>query len=243
VKQLEQRVESLIDLITANNAGNTATTTDKAVQPRASEPAQVTPPQTETSPDTVDGTVPTLYPIGPSEAPTFQPYDPVAAGVIGEHHANDLLEEFRTHFVLNFPFVIIDDAAASTLRHKQPFLFHAIMAVTAYETPEIQCVLGDEFRRQIARTIEYSCKSLDILQGLLIYAAWYHTFYHPKTQQMAIIVQLCVALVQDFGFTSNRKEKAPLSSRLQFQGANSTRPEDVIAGKRAFLGTYFLAVT
>ncbi|KAL6702475.1 hypothetical protein ACN47E_001630 [Coniothyrium glycines] len=247
VKQLEKRVESLIDLITVNNGGSTATSKDHNHSTERSndpEPPQLTPPTTGPSSNTSnDGIKPPSISVDPFEMGSFPPYDPIKAGVISEERANRLVSEFKNSFTSNFPFVVLDDdATASTLRHQQPFLLHAVLAVASYETPVIQCVLGDEFRRQIAQTVEHSCRSLEILQGLLVYLAWYHTFYHPKTQQMALIVQMCVALVQDLALTSNRKQKAVLSSRMQYQGAVLTKPEDFIASKRALLGTFYMSV-
>ncbi|KAF1935721.1 hypothetical protein EJ02DRAFT_415320, partial [Clathrospora elynae] len=141
--------------------------------------------------------------------------------------------------MISFPFVVVE-ADALKLRQQQPFLFHAIMTATTGTTPHIQCVLGDEFKRQIAYSIEHSKKSLEVLQGLLVYGAWYTAFYRPATQQIAIIVQLCVALVQDLEFSSNQKKRVRPAAMKQYEQAV---PSDPLAGKRAFLGTYFLAVT
>jgi hypothetical protein len=107
-----------------------------------------------------------------SDPPTFQAYDPVEAGVIDEQYAYRVVEEFKTSFVTNFPFVLVETDAA-TLRQQQPFLFHAILTVAVYDSPRIQCFLGAELRRQVARIIEHSRKTLEVLQGLLIYGAWY----------------------------------------------------------------------
>lgn len=227
VKQLETRVETLIELL-ANQGGSNNTT---AVPAKNGSPLMhLTPSDSNPRSDaSIAKHSPPAEPTNICSEPNGSStgYDPIEEGIIEERHAYRLVQEFKTAFVEAFPFVLVV-ADPQTLRQKQPFLFHAILAVTSHETPRIQYLLGDELRRQIALIIEHSRKSLEILQGLLVYAAWYHPFYHPMNQQIAIIIQLCVAYVQDLGFSSNQKQK---------------KADDPLPGKRAFLGTYFLTIT
>lgn len=173
-----------------------------------------------------------------TDSTAFQSFDPVTAGIIEAEHADRLLTRFRTSFVRAFPFVIPEPDSA-LLRRQQPFLFHAILAVTSYDTPRIQCLLADDFRRQIASTIEQSRKSLEILQGLLVYAAWYHSFYYPANEQLSIVVQLCVGLVQDLGLSKTIKKRPDPASIFY---CNRHSKGDSAARNRAYLGTYFLTV-
>jgi hypothetical protein len=165
VRQLEQRVESLIGLISSQNVGasSATTTTDPGI-----DAAERTAPQLHTQVVTPESTAPADTPQDSGrywiEPPPFQAYDPVEAGVIDEQHAY--------HVTTSFPFVLVETDAA-TLRQERPFLFHAILTVGVYDAPQIQCFLAAELRRQLARVIEYSRKSLEILQGLLVYGAWY----------------------------------------------------------------------
>ncbi|KAH7372288.1 hypothetical protein BKA66DRAFT_572409 [Pyrenochaeta sp. MPI-SDFR-AT-0127] len=230
VKQLEQRVECLIDLISAKDVVENShkNAPCKGIVPVPDSPQSMGRTGTPNDP-------PHVY---LAEISAFQDYDPIGAGLIDEHDAIRLLAKFKTTFMVSFPFVVVD-ADAPTLRREQPFLFHAILAVTAYETPNIQYLLADELKRQIARMIEHSHKSMGMLQGLLVYTAWYHSFYHPVTQQLAIVIQLCVALVQDLGCSRNQKDKSHLTSLSSSGKSNKVDP---VAGKRAFLGTYFLTV-
>jgi hypothetical protein len=150
------------------------------------------------------------------------------------------VEEFKTSFMEFFPFVVVE-GETSELRSSQPFLFHSILTVTAWANPHLQYVLSEELRRQLARIIEHSQKGLGILQGLLVYGAWYHAFYHPATQQLAIIIQLCVAMVQDLGLSRNGKLKVGTPHMTECGVVNS-RPTGCLAEKRAYLGTFFLSV-
>ncbi|KAH8732874.1 hypothetical protein GQ44DRAFT_721115 [Phaeosphaeriaceae sp. PMI808] len=233
VRQLEQRVESLIDLIASKN--DIENLHDDAVPIQAITPESNVP----TGPAFLDPSK-DLAPTPKVEAPPFPFYDPVDAGILGEQHAYRLVREFETSFLLSFPFVVLD-VDGPTLRRQNPFLFHAILAVTAYDTPKIQYQLSEELRCQVARTIEYSHKSFGLLQGLLVYVAWYHTFYHPANQQIAIMIQLCVALVQDLGLSKNSKAK-PAKWNLPCDIVPGRSKGTPLSEKRAYLGTFFVTV-
>jgi hypothetical protein len=208
VRQLEQRVESLIGLISAKNTDGSLSTSDTPLTVQFPTPDSTTPT------DTVQNTSPhnhvTRY---WTEAEPFQAYDPVDAGVIDEQHAYRLVQEFQTSFVWAFPFVIID-VDAPTLRQREPFLFHAILTVVAYDTPPVQHKLSEQLRHEIGRVVEQSRKSLGTLQGLLVYGGWYHGFYHPANQQLTTIVQLCVALVS---LKCNTNEPTNILTSIRFK--------------------------
>lgn len=226
-------MESLIDLIAAKN---TATITSA---PQDTSPVRLVTPESTANTDSAPERSKAHSPRPWIELPEFKYWDPVDAGVVEEQHAERLVDGFKTSFVESFPFVVVDSDVA-TLRRDQPFLFHAILTVTSYSTPAIQYLLSEELRRQLARVIEYSRKSLDILQGLLVYGAWYHAFYHPASQQLAIIVQLCVALVQDLGLSRRPKTKPGKWSLADCRTQNKYKGTP--SEKRAFLGTFFLDV-
>jgi hypothetical protein len=216
--------------------------------PGKAAPDTTGPIQTVTPESSADSCVPTdnTSHVSPSEklphprldSGTIEAYDPVDAGLITQEHAYRLVDEFKKSFVWTFPFVVVDTDSV-TLRRQEPFLFHAILTVSAYDTPGMQYALSDKLKHEIGRIVEYSRKSLGILQGLLIYGGWYHGFYHPKNQQLTVVVQLCVALVQDLGLSKTITKPGRWS--LGDHGVTN-RPKGTLAEKRAFLGTYFLSV-
>lgn len=131
----------------------------------------------------------------------------------------------------------------NTLRQRQPFLFHSITAVMAYGTPSKQRLLATELKNQIAsRIIGHSHKSLEILQGLLVYGAGSYFFYQPENQQLAIVLQLCVAMVQDLGLSKNPKATMRKPNSSEDQCGTAFNTERLAAENRALLGTYFLTV-
>ncbi|PVI02420.1 hypothetical protein DM02DRAFT_701928 [Periconia macrospinosa] len=204
VKQLEQRVDSLIGLLAANGQSLEVTENIK------SEP--------------------------------FEAYDPIEAGLISEHAASKLVDEFKQSFVVSFPFVVIPPSTdVNTLRKHSPFLFLAVLTVTSYRTPELQLELANQLKSQIAiRIIEHSHKSLEILQGLLVYGSWYHFFYRPANQQLAVVIQLCVAIVQDLALSKNPKENTKKPKSIDDPLAAPPSMDRGSAGERAYLGTYYL---
>ena len=180
MKQLEQRVDTLIGSIAASGQNVDAT---KQMEGASHRPSSTTdespPPSTKDVPKPTQQSLPYITPVGtpkslgPDEEP-FVPYDPVEAGVLTADMASELLKEFGDSFIRSFPFVVIPpDTNADDLRKNCPFMFLAIMCVTSYRTPAIQRMLNAEVKEQIAiRIARLSHKSLEILQGLLIYASW-----------------------------------------------------------------------
>jgi hypothetical protein len=176
------------------------------------------------------------------EMPAYEAYDPITAGVIDEQHAVLLLHEFKTMFIFSFPFVVVTDDLP-TLRRDHPFLLHAILAVTSYASPQIQYELAAELRRQVARLVEHSQKGLGVLQGLMVYVAWYHTFYHPATQQLGLMVQMCVAMVHELDLSRNLKTRLSNLSEGRNLYSDNEKQLRSLAHHRALLGTYCLSVT
>lgn len=239
-------MDTLIDLLAANGRGANATQPREIAESPAGSAQDGTSNGlnsfTEPRQPSVFFVTPANPPcVRPSNTETFAAHDPVDAGVIEQRDAALLLRDYQSFFVNSFPFVVIPAATdANALRRQQPFLFLAIMAVTATKSPQVQEALAEEMKNQIAaRIIGRSQKSLEILQGLLVFAAFYHYFYQPERQQLSIIIHLCVAIIQDLGISKNPRDKA----RKFMSGVENEallKSERPIAEKRAFLGTFYL---
>jgi hypothetical protein len=229
MKQLEQRVETLVGLLSTtgvppgllpNTNLHTSTTTESDTTHSVELDESSLPCDT---PDTPSG----------SASDTFAPYDPVETGLLEEEETVRLLEEFRQENSKSFPFVIVESSLdAISLRREKPFLFLSIMAATTYRTPSIQCILAGIFRDQVAvRIVQSSHKGLEILQGLLVYSTYYHYYYKPVKQQLALMIQMSVAMAQEIG----------LSKKCRNRDVTDTSPALSAAENRALLGTYYLA--
>lgn len=123
-----------------------------------------------------------------AEAPKFSPHNPlwsfphlvfddiqdiISKGMVGFEQAEDFLRFFRTK-ACNFPFVLVSpQTSLDSLRREKPFLLLSILAFSAYENYKLQQVLELEIREQLSRKVIVNGeKSMDLLQGLLLYICW-----------------------------------------------------------------------
>ena len=71
------------------------------------------------------------------------------------------------------PFVVIpEEATIGSLRHDQPFLLYAILAVASREEQGLQSMLERSLRERLLKTVMIEAeKTIDLLQAFLIYLA------------------------------------------------------------------------
>jgi hypothetical protein len=110
------------------------------------------------------------------------------------------------------------------------------MAVTSFEDPILQRRLGQEIKKQICDRLVMGMEvSMDLLQGLLVFVAWYHYFCVPGKHQYFLMLHLCVNMCHELRLDLNEKGKRGLEE-AQTQGKAQTPAE-----MRALLGTYCLS--
>jgi hypothetical protein len=87
--------------------------------------------------------------------------------------AEELLKVYRDRSPF-FPFVYVPETATvSSLARTSPFLLLAILTSAAIKDPPLYHQLDHEFRRVLsAKIIVEGRKSMDFLQGLLVYVSW-----------------------------------------------------------------------
>jgi hypothetical protein len=87
--------------------------------------------------------------------------------------AEDLLSSFRGKAPF-FPFVHVPlEATIPSMSRTSPFLLLALLTATSKSDPSLHQQLDHEFRRVLSqKIIVEGQKSLDFLQGLLVYIAW-----------------------------------------------------------------------
>jgi len=93
-----------------------------------------------------------------------------------------LLDNYQVSMARYFPFVVIPlSTTAPQLRISKPFLFLSIMAVSSYQKNGQQTTLSTEIMRLLSeRMLLKGEKSLDLLQGVLVYAEWSVLVTFPK---------------------------------------------------------------
>lgn len=92
-----------------------------------------------------------------------------------DQEADTILLEFKKHMTEQFPFIVIpSDSTPRSLKYDRPLLWKAIMVAASHGDPKRQLTLGSELMEDlITRLLFRTEKSLDLLQGLLIFIAWY----------------------------------------------------------------------
>ena len=168
--------------------------------------------------------------------------DVVDRGLVALEYAHILFDRFRGRAAEQFPFVIVPPyTTLDQIRRDTPFLFLTTIATMSFDNPDLQRRLGEEIRTKIFRRLLLGYeRSLELLQGLLIYAAWYFFFYRREHQQVSLISQLCVMLVQDMGIDKavNRRGDQDTCGSREEQKPSSSHSN---AQTRAFLGTFVLS--
>jgi len=94
--------------------------------------------------------------------------------VVSDEDEDEVLHAFITEKLPFFPFVHFPaGTSAQQLKHDSPFLWLCVTAVQAKSTAR-QAVLAVRIREMAAKKVLVECqKSLELLQGLLVYLAWY----------------------------------------------------------------------
>lgn len=92
----------------------------------------------------------------------------------GDLDEETCLNIFRVYMAENIPFVIVDcRTTVQELRRDRPFLLKAIIITASYTQIDRQTRLGKEFIQELSqRMLMEGEKSLDLLQGLLVYVGW-----------------------------------------------------------------------
>jgi hypothetical protein len=93
---------------------------------------------------------------------------------LNEEVAAALLENYQASMANCFPFVVIpSNTTAQHLRISKPFLFLSVMVVSSYQKTGQQTTLSAEIMKRLSEQMLFKGeKSLDLLQGVLVYAEW-----------------------------------------------------------------------
>lgn len=147
-------------------------------------------------------------------------------------HMQMLLNTYR-HMTDFFPFVALPkDCSCRDLVQHRPVLMFAVLTVASYETVPLQQTLSREFRKVAMVKIMNGDKSLDLLQGLLVFIAWHHHYMDAQAVSVPMLLQICVGIASDLGL-----DKISTNARSPLHRED---PRDREA-KRAYLGCYYLA--
>lgn len=120
---------------------------------------------------------PLQYPtdeIAPSSIENDQSNCPKSAPKLGKDDIQRYLDKFQESQAY-LPFIRLPaNIAVEVMMKRHPFLLLGILAAMSMPDVYVHQKLDAKFKRVLSeRTIEREEKSLDLLQGLLVYLAWY----------------------------------------------------------------------
>ncbi|PYH70617.1 uncharacterized protein BO88DRAFT_424180 [Aspergillus vadensis CBS 113365] len=123
--------------------------------------------------------------------------------------AEQLLLQFRQQRAY-FPFTEVPEGTtATTMASSQPFLLLAILTVSLTRKPLLQKRLDERFRRVLSeRVIFHGEKSMDYVQGLLVYIAWRPLHIRPLSRQGSQFMQILGTMISDMKLTENVHDQA-----------------------------------
>jgi hypothetical protein len=147
-------------------------------------------------------------------------------------HMQTLLENYR-QMVEFFPFVTVPkEYSCPELVQHRPILMLAVFVAASHESTSLRRTLSREFRKVVMVKIMSGEKSLDLLQGLLVFIAWHHHYMDAQAISIPMLLQLCVIIASDLGL-----DKISTTARSPLHRQDARERE----AKRAYLGCYYLS--
>jgi len=257
VAEMEQKLENIYALLSQTSSGSEAAKEDST---DASIVASDSPPEVQkkisTYPPYLDaistyGPLPPLPEnIKPQSLPVSTvPYlvldtiqDVISKGIISFAEGEECLTSFQ-QVASSFPFVIITpQSSLEFLRREKPSLLLAILTFGSYSRPKIFDVLEHEFREMLSKKVIMNGeKSLDLLQGVLVYLNYYHLHFKIGRQQIYQLSQIAATMAVELHIHLTWQNASNIDGlAIPIPDINGPNVADEIEGKRTFLGTYYL---
>ncbi|KAE8406290.1 hypothetical protein BDV37DRAFT_280885 [Aspergillus pseudonomiae] len=149
--------------------------------------------------------------------------------VLDQKKADQLLSKFRAKSSY-FPFVTLPGNIASA-QHR--FLYLAVLTAASSDDMYLLRSLDNRFRSVLAdRVVNAGEKSLDYLQGLLVYIAWYNLHLRPRSFQSYQYLQIAISMVEDLGLDDGNITHTEVDRSSALSGSEALN---------ACLGCYYLS--
>ncbi|KAK3497660.1 uncharacterized protein B0T23DRAFT_89760 [Neurospora hispaniola] len=163
-----------------------------------------------------------------------------------------LLDTFRNVMLWHFPCVLVDhvvyninekeevkagleEATVASLARERPFVLLAVLAAaSSTRTLQGHSLYDEEFRKILGlKFVAGGERSLELLQGLAVYVAWYPFHLRPKNRQAFQYVRMAVDMVNDLELDVDPGVDELTGPR----GPSPERLEEI----RTYLATYYVA--
>ncbi|KAJ5837131.1 hypothetical protein N7447_003157 [Penicillium robsamsonii] len=163
--------------------------------------------------------------------------------------ADGFLGQFRT-MTSYFPFFVVpSQTTVLTMCKEQPFVLVAALAAATSSDRKLQKSLGDKFRTcALHAVMVHNERSLDLLNGILVYLAWYHFYYIPKKEQFNQLLHIAISMVGDLGL--NLRPADAMSAKIGLRLAHYRKVSTHSANhdeffsreaRRAYLGCFYIS--
>ncbi|KAH7211548.1 hypothetical protein DER44DRAFT_766398 [Fusarium oxysporum] len=236
-KVIEQKLDNIMALLNRER--------NQPIEPSSSLPSNgFTPAVIQTSRQDMTS-APSLH--SPASYPQQDSFINIVPGFqVSFTEAGQVLQEYMTEMLPQFPFVPLPSLDAYNLYNRKPLLLKTILWVCRPPALEAYAAFEDWFRQHVAyQTVVRMNKSLEIVQALLVFFAWNDIFFYAKSKDTSLL-QLAIGLLADLGlhkrpsttnlaFGSIVDDAADLRNDLQPQPGHSS--DD----RRAALGVYYIA--
>ncbi|KAK7587685.1 hypothetical protein V3481_010382 [Fusarium oxysporum f. sp. vasinfectum] len=154
-----------------------------------------------------------------------------------------MLETYRQEMMPLFPFVWIGlDESPEKLFQERPMLYMAIMVVTCQENIEVQQELAQNYREEIGRRIwTLTEKNLQLLQGILVFLAWYQTHW-VLGHQLSNLMYMAMSLVTELGLDKEPSSGTRTAPGVLTEITKKQEPQPVRTSdeRRCHLGVFWL---
>lgn len=149
-----------------------------------------------------------------------------------------LFSKYSKQFAPCFPFVTFPSSeTASTMRVNRSMTLQALLSVSLYQEPDIQQRAAESVAHNIKRKMmSRSHYSFDLLQSILLHLCWYHYRFRNRHQEFYLMIQYAITLCHELGIDRSPGEKRsdlPIRA-LEESTMEGSRTEQW----RALLGTY-----
>ncbi|KAI9055633.1 hypothetical protein LZ554_000577 [Drepanopeziza brunnea f. sp. 'monogermtubi'] len=153
--------------------------------------------------------------------------------------AEELLLKFREKASF-FPFVQIPlEATIPSLSRTSPFLLLAVLTAASLDDPLLHHQMNHEFRRVLgSQVLRQGKKSLDFLQGLLVYIAWFPAHVNPRdTTTTFVYMHLAIDLLIELGL--DQESPSPTKNTAITTTGLVKGDKFTPAARRTYLACYY----
>lgn len=186
---MEEKLDGLMALLASRQTGKEASSPSESSSSGPSQPiASISPPGTEIRAFThpISSSVSS---VSFSRSENFRPQqslpvfsfpnfdqfnDVISKGFVSTAQAEKSVRYFQSR-ASHFPFVLVPPKwTLDSLRRERPFFLLSLLSFASHHNEKLQLRLELELRESLSKRVIVHCeKSLDLLQGVLIYLAWY----------------------------------------------------------------------